>query len=92
MIVMKLCGLPDGRPTEYDGEYLENFDFMANDGQGVIMTTPNLYEAKKFKNMGDALSYYRTSPLNRLLRPDGKPNRPLTGWNWEFADEKDMVT
>lgn len=89
MIVMRLCGLPDGSKTEYDGEFLQHMDFEANGGRGVLVTTPYKYEAKKFRTMGDALDYYRQSPMNALLRKDGRPNRPLTGSNWEFVEEKD---
>jgi len=82
--VMQLLGMPDGSPTPYDGQYLKHFDFEAYNGVGLISMTPDLSEAKKFMDIGEALQYYRTSPKCRPLREDGKPNRPLTATNWTF--------
>lgn len=83
--VMKaICGaLGEYRP--FDGQYLKAFDFEAHDGQGLIDMTPNIDEAMKFETFTDAFNFARTSPKCKPIRPDGKPNRPLTATTWEFA-------
>lgn len=93
MWVMKLAGLPDGRPTGtgFDGQYLKSFDFEAFDGQGNADFTPELSEALKFETMGDALNFRQTRPVTRPLRRDGLPNRPLTATNWDFIKIEEEV-
>lgn len=82
-IKMQLWGSPHG-PTEFDGEYLLDMDFEAHDGLGELTTTPDVAKAKWFADMADALEFWGRSPKCRPIRPDGKPNRPLTATNWEF--------
>lgn len=83
--VMILRGTALMAPTGFDGWYLKSFDFEAHDGQGEIDLTPDLAEAKRFETAAEALTFYQRSPVCRPLRPDGKPNRPLTASTWEFA-------
>lgn len=87
-VVMRLWGQPTGLgqivPTPFDGQYLKAFDFEAHDGQGLIDMTADPAEAKRFADMAEAIAFYQRSPVCRPLRPDGKPNRPLTATNWEF--------
>lgn len=84
-VVMVLVGSPHG-PTEFDGQYLEDFDFEAHGGRGEITTTPDLARAKRFRDVLDAIAYRNTVPKCRPLRPDGRPNRPLTATHWEVFD------
>lgn len=90
-IVMKLCGDALGRPTPYDGQYLRAFDFEAHGGQGEGDFTPDLTKAKRFPSMIEAHEFYKTVPACRPLRPDLKPNRPLTSTNWEFVTVEDAA-
>ena len=83
-VVMKLWGDALGRPTPGDGQYLKAFDFEADDGRGLIDMTPDIAEAKRFPVFVDALTFYKSVPECRPLRPDGEPNRPLTATNWQF--------
>lgn len=87
--VMILRGLPDGRSTPYDGQYLKDFDFEANDGRGDVTMTPHLDEAKRFPSAVDAMLFCRTVPICKPLRPDLQPNRPLTATNWEIVQAAD---
>jgi hypothetical protein len=82
--VMIQHGDASGHPLPNDGQYLKDFDFEANGGQGEITLTPNLDEAKQFSTFIDALLFWRTVPKCRPLRADLEPNRPLTAANWEF--------
>ena len=50
----------------------------ADDGKGMARWTPDPAQALTFATAEDAVACYRAVPSNRPLRPDGKPNRPLT--------------
>lgn len=90
-VVMRLCGSPHG-PTEFDGQYLEAFDFEAHDGRGEITMTPELGRAKQFPDLLAAIRFQQTVPDCRPRRPDGRPNRPLTSTHWHVFDpEKEKV-
>lgn len=70
----------DGRPV---GEWLKTFDLEAGNGidpyrRGFVDTTPDPREAMRFTNQQEAMNYWRQQSRTAPLRPDGKPNRPLT--------------
>lgn len=88
--LMRVAGYPDGRSTPHDGEFLRSVNLEANHGFGLISTTPNPRHARKFQSLEEGFGLMRSSPLGRLFRPDGKPNRPLTATNWEFIKEEDV--
>lgn len=71
--------LADGRTVGVPvGYYLASYDPEGNDGQGMASWTPHRGEAMTFATARDALSCLRAVPNNRPVRPDGRPNRPLT--------------
>ena len=69
------------RPAELVGQYLRSFDFDAFDGQGHGEFTHRVEEAMHFLDAAHALSFWRTVSTVKPLRPDGEPNRPLTGYH-----------
>jgi hypothetical protein len=71
-----------GRPTLVLAGYLEWFDPEAHDGRGYVQFTALQAGAKQFASYAAVLEFLRTRPKIRPLRPDGKPNRPLTGLNF----------
>lgn len=66
------------------GEYLQAFDPEAHDGRGDATFTPDKSKAKRFKSVEAAHKCWLTQSKTRPLRPDGKPNRPLTAFNMTF--------
>ncbi len=88
-VVMILRGMVDTRgqhhATEFDGQFLKDFDFEAGDGRGLIDMTPDLAEAKVFPTMADAIEFRNRVPKCKPVREDGKPNRPLTATHWQLA-------
>lgn len=76
--VIIAMGFANGVPCPHEGEYLKAFDFEAYDGQGYGEFTKKIDEAKRFKDAAEAWSFWTTVPATRPLRPDGKPNKPLT--------------
>ena len=79
-IIIKLQGLADGRPTTVDGQYLRYCDFDAAEGRGVIYGTADPHQALMFADVEDALAYWKQQSSLLPLRPDGRPNRPLTSY------------
>lgn len=60
------------------GVYLKAFDHEAHNGQGEAAYTVKIEEAMRFADHPEAWEFWKRIPKCRPLRPDGKPNRPLT--------------
>jgi hypothetical protein len=80
VIIQIMGAAPDGRPPPH-ATYLQSMDFEAADGRGHVVFTHAQDEAMAFKDTIEAMSFYRTQSSSKPLRPDGKPNRPLTAYN-----------
>lgn len=85
-IIMQQHGDSRGNPLPHDGEYLQHMDFEAYAGRGAITLTPDPAKAMHFASTGEAFEFWKRSPKCRPIRPDGQPNRPLTGANWQFSN------
>lgn len=86
MKVMLINGLADGRPSVVDGQYLVECDVDARDGRGAVLATEDPAKARRFADVGEAMDYWRRVSTVLPLRPDGKPNRPLTAYTVEILD------
>ena len=67
--------------TVVEGAYLEWADPNANNGDGDERWTHDLARAKKFSTFMEAMACWKTQSAVRPLRPDGRPNRPLTAFS-----------
>jgi hypothetical protein len=65
-------------PPEIEDQYLVSFDFDAMNGCGFGIFSDKAEHAMRFKTLRDAMEFWRTTSTVKPLRPDGKPNRPLT--------------
>jgi hypothetical protein len=74
-LLSRCDGVTQGLPV---GSYLASYDPEANDGQGKATWTREPDQAMKFADGAAAAECYRAIPRNRPVRPDGKPNRPMT--------------
>jgi hypothetical protein len=63
-----------------DGAYLKFYDPEAFDGRGDATWTLHLEDALKFASPLEATELWRTQSKTLPIRPDGKPNRPLTAF------------
>lgn len=61
--------------------YVEFFDPDAHGGPGAIKLTSNRRLARRFASKGDAFEAWRQQSSVKPLRPDGKPNRPMTAFS-----------
>lgn len=63
------------------GKYLEWSDPNARNGMGDDRWTADLAKAKRFATFADAMECWKAQSLVRPLRPDGRPNRPMTAYS-----------
>jgi hypothetical protein len=83
-IVMQCVGLAIGSACGLEGQYLEGFDPDAHHGLGEAFWTPDKNKALPFADVREAMELWRKPSTVRPLRPDGKPNRPLTAFTVTF--------
>jgi len=81
VLVSLADGRTDGVPV---GSYLASYDPEAADGNGAAEWTPDPARAMTFATVEAATACYRAVPRSSPLRPDGKPNRPLTVFSVGF--------
>lgn len=91
MATIRLLGSPAEGPTAFDGQYIVEYDptryGFDPDGREMlahIVTTPDREKAKQFATKGEAFETYRLS--SGRIRPDGRPDRPLTAFTVEIDD------
>jgi hypothetical protein len=83
--VIQAVGFANGMPCDKAGQYLESFDPDAYGGRGYVTWTPELSKAMRFASVAEAFDMRKCQSAVRPLRPDGKPNRPLTAYIVEFV-------
>ena len=81
VLISRADGRTDGVPV---GAYLSSYDPEGDGGNGIAIWTRDPAQATTFATGEAATACYRAVPLNRPLRPDGKPNRPLTMFTVAF--------
>lgn len=79
--VIHLLEPADGQKHPHAGAYLQDFIPGPLHSRGEGIATADLAQAKRFPSPAEALQYYRQT---NGVRPDGKPNRPLTAWTVEI--------
>lgn len=77
-------GGPFTGPLRY---WLAAADVDARGGRGSARLTLVASEALAFPSMQEAFAFWRQQSTRRPLRPDGRPNRPLTAYTVEFEEE-----
>lgn len=86
--VLLIVGVATGMPTEFDNQYVVEYDASRGDGRYPIachlVTTPDLEKATRFE-FQDALELYCSVDQRRPTRYDGEPNRPLTAFTVEVV-------
>jgi hypothetical protein len=90
-IVMQCQGYSNFDNCSVVGQFLKSFDPEANEGRGNAIFTKDPMEAIMFESGGAALEYWQTQSTTVPLRPDGKPNRPLTSFHMLLAPLGDFI-
>ena len=84
--VIKCWGIAGPFACSHVGQFLVTSDFEADEGRGHTTWTPDLTKAMRFRSKIAATKYWRTQSKTVPLRPDGKPNRPLTAFHVVIED------
>lgn len=85
MKVIKSEGLADGRP-KFNGQFLVAYDPEALGGMGSFVWSSDVSQAMQFSDAGEAFKLWTSIPVSRPVRPDGKPNKPLTAFTISVED------
>lgn len=89
VVLVALGFADDATPCPHEGQYLKAFDFDAHGGVGFGEFTRDIAKARKFKDAGEAMEFWRTISTVRPRRADGEPNRPLTALSVELRHVDD---
>lgn len=68
-----------------EGQYLKSYDPEAHLGKGWAIWTSDVEEAMTWPLQALAWECWRQVPKARRIRPDGRPNRPLTAFTVEIC-------
>ena len=64
--------------------YILDYNVDASWGRGSVTFAPRAEQACRFKTLSDAQRAYTSKSRVKPVRPDGKPNRPMTVWKVEM--------
>lgn len=92
MKTIRIIGLVDGQPSAYDGQYVVEYDpgrdgVEPGSGRPMLchlVTTPDRAAARQL-SFREAMELLRLVDPRRPVRPDGRPNRPLTAFTVEMS-------
>lgn len=78
VIANEWAGIDFPRPT-----FIQAFDLDFMDGIGKAVLTEDVGQALTFPDLPALMNAWRATSAVRPVRPDGKPNRPLTAFTIE---------
>ncbi|UQX13410.1 RNA-guided endonuclease TnpB family protein [Candidatus Mycobacterium methanotrophicum] len=90
--IIRIIGLVDGTPTDFDGQYVVEYDPSRVGAQPVtgrpmrlfhLVTTPDIGRATRFA-LAEAVHVHRAVDRRDPTRADGELNRPLTAFTVDF--------
>jgi hypothetical protein len=85
-VVIRALGFANGMPCPHENEWLKNFDHEAFNGQGHGVFTDRIEHALRFAAKNAPLAFWNKQSTVRPLRPDGRPNKPLTALTVEIEE------
>ena len=86
MKVIGVAGIPE--IDQFNDYYIASYADTPN-GRGDIKFSVSKDDALKFATPREALEYWRRISRTVPIRPDGKPNRPLTAFTIELVRDDD---
>lgn len=91
MFRIRIWGTRNEMLTGENGEpiYLKSYDPDGNNGHGDIEITFDPLEAKLFDTSSEAMDEWMKVSTVLPVRPDGKPNRPLSAYTIETEPSED---
>lgn len=89
--VIQCHGYANGFRCEFDGQFLKSYEPNGDSVLGLGEWTNNVKEAIKYKTFNFAFETWKAErTVNPIKRIDGKPDRPLTAFNIEIKEYKDV--
>jgi hypothetical protein len=80
--LLKCEGFANNADCPFEGQFLQWFDPNAPLTGQIGGWTRDMSKAKVFVTTSEALEYWRQPrTIDNQIRPDGKPNRPLTAFS-----------
>lgn len=83
-VILRIAGAAGGQRTEFDNRYVMAYDPSVGI-HGAIDVTLDPAKALAFPGIEEAWRAWTEQSKSHPLRPDGKPNRPLTAFTVEFV-------
>lgn len=81
MELWELSSIGNLIPGSDGARYLLELDVDAFNGIGHVYLTLDINKAKRFATLAEVFEEWKRQSNKIPLRPDGKPNRPLTAYN-----------
>lgn len=80
--IIEIVCLADGQRHPYDGSYVVTYDpsVGSQPGECLLDVTRDPACARAFPTAMEAVAYTRQVDQRQPVRPDGRPNRPLTAF------------
>lgn len=85
-LVIRIIGINDGTPTDYDGQWVVEYDptraGVSPSGQPMtahLVATADRSRARRFNDA--AALYALVRATTGRLRPDGRPDQPMTAFH-----------
>jgi hypothetical protein len=77
-VAIQVLEFANGTHCPMAGQYIKTFDHEAGYGKGCGTFTTNIKQAMQFRDIREAIEFWRRTSVLRPKRNDGKPNRPLS--------------
>jgi len=88
--LLRVHGRANGQPFDFPGQYVEKYEDHPLPA-GEVTFTPAPARAKRFSTSREAALFWQQTNKAMPVRPDGKPNRPLTAFSVEIVPYRDVV-
>ena len=91
MKVIKIVTGANGMSTPHDGRYLLGYNPDTVYGDLIMISTPDIAKARRFHDLSAVHELWAAVSKQQPVRPDGKPNRPMTGLTIEVIEIANAV-
>jgi hypothetical protein len=85
-VIVQVIGASSGVPTPHDGRWVVEWNPHVPFGTLALTSTDDPAKAKRFPSFEDVMRQRRTVSHVQAYRPDGQPNRPLSGIDIEIKN------
>jgi hypothetical protein len=87
VLVRVVCAAEPDVKTPHDGDWVVEWNPHTEWGVLGLSSTRERSKAKRFAHHADVFRQWKTTSIIQPVRPDGRPNRPLTAVSIEIEPE-----